>query len=117
MLIAALSGERPLAARFLEQLAEGEPLRVSALVVFEYLRGPRSEIERHDFDRLFPDADRVSFGALEATAAAALYRSIPRARGREIDLAIAACAIVHGATLWSLNPRDFRDIPGLRLAR
>jgi predicted nucleic acid-binding protein len=40
-----------------------------------------------------------------------------RARGREIDVAIAACAIEHGATLWTLYPSDFRDIPGLSLYR
>jgi len=33
-----------------------------------------------------------------------------------IDLAIAACALTHEAALWTLNPEDFRDIPGLRLA-
>jgi predicted nucleic acid-binding protein len=30
-------------------------------------------------------------------------------------LAIAACAIEHGARLWTLNPKDFRDIAGLVL--
>ena len=44
-----------------------------------------------------------------------LYRRLRRPRHREIDLAIAACAIVHGAELWTLNPQDFRDIPGLTL--
>ena len=37
------------------------------------------------------------------------------ARGREIDLAIAACALDDGAAIWTLNPGDFRDVPGLRL--
>ena len=46
---------------------------------------------------------------------AKLYRSLRRARGREIDLAIASCAIVRDAALWTLNMRDFRAIPGLRL--
>jgi hypothetical protein len=26
-----------------------------------------------------------------------------------------ACALVLGARLWTLNPRDFRDLPGLEL--
>jgi len=34
-----------------------------------------------------------------------------------MDLAIAAYALVREANLWTLNPSDFRDIPGLRLAR
>ncbi|HKF66949.1 MAG TPA: hypothetical protein VKB36_10480 [Vicinamibacterales bacterium] len=38
-----------------------------------------------------------------------------RARDRELDIAIAACAIVSGGTLWTLNRDDFKDIPHLRL--
>jgi predicted nucleic acid-binding protein len=37
------------------------------------------------------------------------------ARGREIDLAIAACAICSDARLWTLHVDDFRDVPGLEL--
>jgi predicted nucleic acid-binding protein len=36
-------------------------------------------------------------------------------RRREIDLAIAACAMVHDASLWTLNPEGFDDIQGLKL--
>jgi len=57
----------------------------------------------------------VAFGWQEASLAAELYRVIRRPRGREIDLAIAACALVHGAPFWTLNPHDFRDIPGLTI--
>ncbi len=46
---------------------------------------------------------------------AKLYRSVSRARGREVDLAIAACAIVNNAFVWTLNSKDFADIPNLRL--
>jgi predicted nucleic acid-binding protein len=48
---------------------------------------------------------------------AELYRGMSRARSREIDLAIAACALVREAQLWTLNPADFRDVPGLQLYR
>ncbi len=61
---------------------------------------------------LGPDAV-VDFGAAEARLAADLYRKVKRARGRELDLAIAACAVSRSAPLWTLNPRDFQDIPGL----
>jgi len=47
--------------------------------------------------------------------ASELYRRVQRARGREIDLAIAAHAITQDATLWTLNEKDFEDIPGLVL--
>jgi len=47
--------------------------------------------------------------------AAELYRAVRRQRGRELDLAIAACAITRDVELGTLNSEDFRDLPGLRL--
>ncbi len=58
-------------------------------------------------------AEAIPFGSSEAILAADLYRCIGRARSREIDLAIAACAIMRGARLWTQNVTDFSDIPGL----
>ena len=57
----------------------------------------------------------MPFAATEAGLAADLYAKVAKARGREIDLAIAACALSQGAGLWTLNGADFRDVPGLRL--
>jgi len=51
----------------------------------------------------------------EAVADYAEYVRVPRARGREIDLAIAACAIARGASIWTLNRAAFDDIPDLSL--
>ncbi len=65
---------------------------------------------------MFPAADAAVFGAQEAALASEMYRGVRRPRGRETDLAIAATAILHDAALWTLNPRDFADIPRLRLA-
>lgn len=65
--------------------------------------------------RSFPRDAAVPFDAHAADRAAALYTELPRARGRDLDLAIAACALVHEAALWTLNPKDFSDVPGLRL--
>jgi predicted nucleic acid-binding protein len=42
-------------------------------------------------------------------------RRLRRARGREIDLAIAATAIIRNASLWTLNTADVQDIPNLQL--
>jgi toxin FitB len=98
-------------------IADGEHLHLSAIVLFEWLRGPRTAPELSIQTLLFPDRVVVAFGESESRAAARMYRTVRRARGREADLAISACAIVHGAQLWTLNPHDFRDIPGLRLYR
>lgn len=63
---------------------------------------------------VFPASDSIPFGAAEALVAAETYRKVSRPRGREVDIAIAACAISHGASLWTLNPDDFKDIPNLK---
>ena len=47
--------------------------------------------------------------------AARLYGAVRRPRGRELDLAIAACALTRGARLWTLNVAEFRDVPELEL--
>lgn len=82
-------------------------------MLYEWLRGPRSRAELAVQQELFPPEAAVVFGSDEAALAARLYKELPRARGREINLAIAACAIVNRASFWTLNREDFRDIPGL----
>lgn len=52
-------------------------------------------------------------------AAADAYRSILEVAGysrrKLLDRMIAAQALVHRATLVTMNPDDFKDVPGLRL--
>jgi len=115
VLIDVVTRTRPLLAAYESTTAAGHRLEVSAPVLFEFLRGPRlaSDLE---FQRLLqPDAQVLAFGPPQAAVAAAIYRRLKRARGREMDVAIAACAIEHGAALWTMNPDDFRDIPDLQL--
>lgn len=88
---------------------------LSTIVLYEWLRGPRTPAELAAQDELFPAATAVAFGVEEAAVAASLYRRLTRARGRELDLAVAACALTNNGAIWTLNPSDFRDIPGLRL--
>jgi predicted nucleic acid-binding protein len=103
---------RPHSRRVVEQ---GERVAISTLVLYEWLRGPRAETELADQEELFPAEHAAPFGPREAARAAELYRAVHRARGRELDLGVAACALAHGASLWTLNPKDFRDVPGLTL--
>ncbi len=84
-------------------------------MLYEWRRGPRRAEELRAQDALFPGEDAAVFGPREAALAADLYGKIRRPRGREIDLAIAACAITQDAALWTLNRADFADIPGLQL--
>lgn len=113
VLIDAIGGSAAPALR--KALADRHRLYVSAIVLYEWLRGPRTEAELEAQGALFPPAEAIAFGAPEAHRAASLYLAVERPRGRDIDLAIAACAIEHGAALWTVNRRDFSDIPGLRL--
>jgi predicted nucleic acid-binding protein len=113
VLISAVGG--PAGPTLRQVIADRHRLQLSVLVLYEWLRGPRTEAELELQDALLPSEEAIAFGAAEAHRAAQLYSAVKRARGREIDLAIAACAIVHGAALWTMNKRDFADVPGLRL--
>lgn len=115
-LIDSLSGPRRSAARLRAFIADGERLAVPALVLYEWWRGPRLEEEMAAQEALLPSERALPFGTAEATIASRLYRQVPRPRGREIDLAIAAHALAIDAELWTLNGADFADVPGLRLA-
>jgi predicted nucleic acid-binding protein len=96
-------------------ISRDDILAVSTLVLYEWHRWPRTGEQRQTFDALFT-ADRVvPFGADEARTAAQIYRTVRRGRTREVDIAIAACALERGAALWTRNEADFRDIPGLTL--
>ena len=115
VLVDALTGPRRSAGALRKVIERRERIALSALVLYEWLRGPRHDSEVAHQEALFPRDRAQPFGPREAALAADLYRSVSRARDREFDLAVAACALVSGATLWTLNRADFGDIPGLTL--
>lgn len=114
-LIESFSGRRGAAAVLRHLIEQGERIVLPSIVLYEWLRGPRREEELALQEELFPGDEAVAFGPAEARTAAVLYGSVRRARGREIDLAIAAVALVRDSALWTLNRDDFEDIPGLKL--
>jgi predicted nucleic acid-binding protein len=113
VLVDALTGPKRSAPQLRKWIDSRERILVSTLVLYEWLRGPRLPEEIEAQEALFPSALAIAFGPQEAAIAADLYRTLRRPRGRELDLAVAACALTHGAALWTLNPEDFRDIPHL----
>jgi predicted nucleic acid-binding protein len=117
LLVDALTGPRRSAAASRHAIQEGERTQLPSLVLYEWLRGSRVPRELAAQESLFPSEAAVPFGWQDAALSAKLYRSVRRARGREVDIAIAACAMTHEAQLWALNTADFEDIPGLRLYR
>lgn len=115
VLVDALTGRRRSAPALRTAIRNGERLVLPALVLYEWLRGPREPAELEAQDVMFPTEAALPFGPPEAVVAARLHREIRGARARAADLAIAACALTHAAAVWTLNPDDFRDIPGLDL--
>lgn len=114
-LVDALTGPRRSIGELSALVEEGHRLSLSSIVLYEWLRGPRTRADLTVQEELFPRERAVPFGPEQAAAAARLYSTVKRPRGREIDLAVAACALQDGAALWTLNRRDFRDIPDLKL--
>lgn len=115
VLVDAFTGPRRSLARLEAATIAGEVMSFCSIVLYEWLRGPRTEDEVETVRAFFETERLPAFGERDARTAAALYRRVKRARQRQADLAIAACAIEQGAALWTLNDGDFNDIPGLRL--
>lgn len=117
VLVDSLTGPRRSARALRRAIAQGERVVLATLVLYEWLRGPRRPEELAAQEALFPRGSAIPFGPTEAATAAELYEKVSRARGRGIDLAIAACAIGADARLWTLHVVDFDDIPRLELYR
>ena len=116
VLVDALCGDMDSEPAIRRAVSRGEQLVLPSLVLYEWLRGPRQPRELDAQEALLPSDRALTFGPEEAAEAARVYATVPRARGREVDLAIAACAITWNAELWTLNLADFDDIPGLRVS-
>jgi predicted nucleic acid-binding protein len=114
-LVDALTGPRRSLDGLVALADDGHRLVLSAIVLYEWLRGPRTRHELTAQEDLFPQERAAPFGPPQAAIAARLYAGLKRPRGRENDLAVAACALHDGAALWTLNRADFRDFPGLKL--
>jgi predicted nucleic acid-binding protein len=121
VLVDSLTGPKHSGPALQRELEGIEGIALSVLVIYEWLRGPRTEREVAMQEYLLPSSAAIPFSLEDAVLSADIYRSIRRtggrARSREIDIAIAACAIRQKAELWTLNPSDFADIPGLRLIK
>jgi predicted nucleic acid-binding protein len=115
LLIDALASPRRSLPDLLHVMDHGERLVLCSIVAYEWSRGPRNVQELETQEKSFPCESAIPFEAADAQLAAKLYRSVRRARSREVDIAIAACAISHECQVWTLNSSDFEDIPGLRL--
>ena len=72
-------------------------------------------VRRRVLDDLYRTVDILEFGWPQASAYRGIVTALGFSRSKIIDRMIAAQAMVAGATLATLNPRDFRGIPGLTI--
>lgn len=115
LLVDAFTGPHRMLPSLVAATRAGHVIECCALVEYEWLRGPRVPSEVDAVTRFLGPDGVVAFGRIEAATAARLFRQARRARQRQADLVVAACAIERGARLWTLNPSDFEDLPGLML--
>jgi predicted nucleic acid-binding protein len=74
-----------------------------------------ADIRRRRLDILLAALPVLPFDADAAEAYGAIVREAGYSRRKLLDRMIAAQAIVHDATLLTLNPVDFADITGVKL--
>jgi tRNA(fMet)-specific endonuclease VapC len=72
-------------------------------------------IRRPRLDAILATLPVVAFDDSAADAYRAIVEAAGYSRRKLLDRMIAAQAIVHRATLVTLNPDDFGDVPGLKL--
>ena len=121
VVIFAINERRPkIVERLHRELAVGTPMIVPAVVMFEFEYGcaksQRREQSRHALD-IFVSAgfDQPCFDIDDAREAGEI-RALLEARGQPIgpcDTLIAAQARRRGATLVTLNVREFERVPSL----
>ena len=92
VLVDGLTGTKRSGPAIRALLVEGERILLPALVLYEWLRGPRLPEELAAQDGLFPSAWAIPFGPEDAAISADLYLAVSRPRAREIDLGIASFA-------------------------
>jgi predicted nucleic acid-binding protein len=75
----------------------------------------QTERMRVRLDAIIESATILTFRADEAQRYGEIVKHAGYSRPKLLDRMIAAQAILAGATLITMNPSDFRDIPGLAL--
>jgi tRNA(fMet)-specific endonuclease VapC len=106
--------------RTIDRVAEidGQFLSVISGVELEagvYRDGLPDPKRRARLDGFLANVEVLDFTAREVAAYSSIIAAKGFSRRLVADRMIAATAITHGLGLATLNPRDFRDIPGLSI--
>lgn len=104
-----LGGDAPIAKARIERCHPGE-IVTSAVAFAEVMVGARTLKAVSEAEALFEVVKVLPFD----DAAGAAYANLPFRRG-SFDRLIAAHALALGLTLVTNNPRDFADVPGLKV--
>lgn len=96
------------------------PLHISAITLVELENGVVREHDliqarRARIDELLTFIETLDFGANEIVEYRRILEATGYSRRKVADRMTAATALVHDLTLVTLNGRDFRDVPGLKL--
>jgi predicted nucleic acid-binding protein len=116
-LIGLVTSPFPLKPQVVAWFNAGETLAVSAIAWSEFLNGPVTSREIRDGFGMI-EGRIQAFDVREAEMAANLFNLTGRKRATQTDCFIAATAICAGASIATLNRKDFaRFVPaGIRLA-
>lgn len=97
---------------------DGQFLSVVSRVELEagvYRDGSFDPGRRTRLDTFLQQVDELDFTRREAAAYASIIAAKGFSRRLVVDRMIAATAISNNLPLATLNPRDFRDVPGLQV--
>jgi predicted nucleic acid-binding protein len=78
-----------------------------------YLEPAHAPVRRARLDAMLSAIPTLAFDDLAAKTYGTIVASAGYSRRKLLDRMIAAQALVHRATLVTLNPDDFSDVPGL----
>ena len=101
-------------------MALGEPLSISLISMVELeggivIRPELAASRRRLLDALARQLTIVDVDQSVLAGYRRIVEQVGFSRRKIIDRLIAATAIVHDLTLVTINGKDFRDIPGLRI--
>jgi predicted nucleic acid-binding protein len=101
------------AFRLLNRLTATAPIATSAVCAFEILRGTRSDRQEAATENMISRLEVISLDILAGRHAARIMRTHPGIFGSKEtvpDALIAGCAVEGGATLVTLNRRQFERL-------
>ncbi|MHB2020054.1 MAG: type II toxin-antitoxin system VapC family toxin [Candidatus Xenobia bacterium] len=114
-LVYAFAVRGPERRRFLALSESDAELQISALVWYEYTRGPRTVELLSAVRSYFSESGIIPMSEDIALNAGELFRRLGSPRKRAADIAIGATAVISKATLITRNRRDFAGIADLQI--